>query len=102
MDMVEPFVEVVIYPTTKDAQTRLANELVGIASEKVRAFPGFLRALVLASEDGATVVAITQWSDRDCFLGFRQSEFGGAAIRLAAGLHPQAHWLRQHAAVEAP
>jgi heme-degrading monooxygenase HmoA len=102
MEMVEPFVEVVIYPTTKDAQTRLASELAGIASEKVRAFPGFPRALVLASEDGATVVAITQWSDRKSFLEFRQSELGRAAVQLAAGLHPQAHWLRQHAAVEAP
>ena len=102
MDMVEPFVEVVIYPTTKDAQTRQADELVGIASEKVSAFPGFLRALVLASEDGAEVVAITQWSDRESFLEFRQSEFGRAAIQLATGLHPHAHWLRQHAAIEAP
>jgi heme-degrading monooxygenase HmoA len=102
MDMVEPFVEVVIYPTTKDAQFGQADELVRIASEKVRGFPGFLRALVLLSEDGAAVVAITEWSDRESFLEFRQSELGRAAIRLAAGLHPQAHWLRQHAVVEAP
>jgi hypothetical protein len=32
---------------------------------------------------------------------FRQSEFGQAAIRLAADLRPQAHWLRQHATIEA-
>lgn len=102
MDMVEPFVEVVLYPTTKDAQSRLADELVRVASEEVRAFPGFLRAFVLLSEDGATVVAITEWSDRESFLEFRQSELGRTAIQLAAGLHPQAHWLRRHAVVEAP
>ena len=102
MDMVEPFVEVVMYPTTKDAQSRLADELVRVASKEVRAFPGFLRALVLVSEDGATVGAITEWSDRESFLEFRQSEPGRAAIQLASGLHPQAHWLRQHAAVQAP
>jgi heme-degrading monooxygenase HmoA len=102
MDMVEPFVEIVIYPTTKDAQARQADELVRIASENVRAFPGFLRALVLVSEDGSGLVAVTEWGDRESFLGFRQSEVGRAAIELAVGRHPQAHWLRQHAAIEAP
>jgi quinol monooxygenase YgiN len=102
MDMVEPFVELVIYPTTKETQTRLADKVVRVTSEDVRAFPGFLRALVLVSEDGAAVVATTEWSDRGSFLEFRQSEIGQAAVQLAAGLHPQAHWLRQHAAVEAP
>jgi hypothetical protein len=48
MDMVEPFVALVVYPTTPGAQSRQA------------------------------------------------------AIRLAADLHPVAHWLRQHAIVEAP
>ncbi len=102
MDMVEPFVALVIYPTTKDAQSRHADKLVRIASEKVSALPGFLRARVFVSEDGETMVTLTEWSDRESFLQFRQSEFGQAAIQLAAGLHPQAHWLRQHATVEAP
>ncbi len=102
MDMVEPFMALVIYPTTKDAQTRHADKLVRIASEKVRALPGFLRARVFVSEDGDSLVTLTEWSDRESFLQFRQSEFGQAAIRLAAELHPTAHWLRQHATVEAP
>jgi quinol monooxygenase YgiN len=101
MDMVEPFVALVIYPTTKDAQTRHADKLVRIASEKVRALPGFLRARVFVSEDGGALT-LTEWSDRESFQQFRQSEFGQAAIRLAAELHPTAHWLRQHAVVEAP
>jgi heme-degrading monooxygenase HmoA len=57
---------------------------------------------VLVSEDGESLVTLTEWSDRESFQQFRQSEFGQAAIRLAAQLHPTAHWLRQHAAVEAP
>jgi heme-degrading monooxygenase HmoA len=102
MDMVEPFVALVIYPTTADGQARQADNLARIASEKIRALPGFLRARVLVSEDGESLVTLTEWSDRESFLLFRQSEFGQAAIRLAAALHPTAHWLRQHAAVEAP
>jgi hypothetical protein len=47
-------------------------------------------------------VTLTEWSDRESFLQFRQSEFGQAAIRLAAELHPQAYWLRQHATIDAP
>ena len=47
-------------------------------------------------------MTLTEWSDRESFQQFRQSEFGQAAIRLAAELHPTAHWLRQHAIVEAP
>ena len=102
MDMVEPFVALVIYPTTKDAQVRHAEKLAHIAAEKVSALPGFLRARVFVSEDGDSLVTLTEWSDRESFLQFRQSEFGQAAIQLAAALHPQAHWLRQHATVEAP
>jgi len=102
MDMVEPFVALVIYPTTADAQSRHADKLARIAEEKVRTLPGFLRARVLVSEDGESLVTITEWSDRESFQQFRQSEFGQAAVRLAAELHPTAHWLRQHAAVEAP
>jgi len=102
MDMVEPFVALVIYPTTPDTQSRQAENLARIAAEKVRALPGFLRARVFVSEDGGSLVTLTEWSDRESFLGFRQSEFGQAAIRLAADLRPQAYWLRQQATVEAP
>ena len=102
MDVIEPFVALVVYPTTSDAQSRHADKLARIASEKVRLLPGFLRGRVLVSEDGASLVTITEWSDRESFLQFRESEFGQAAIRLAAELHPVAHWLRQHAAIEAP
>jgi heme-degrading monooxygenase HmoA len=66
------------------------------------ALPGFLRGRVFVSEDGESLVTLTEWSDRKSFLQFRQSEFGQAAIHLAAGLHPQTHWLRSHATVKAP
>jgi heme-degrading monooxygenase HmoA len=102
MDMVEPFVALVIYPTTPDVQSRHADKLARVAEEKVRTLPGFLRGRILVSEDGESLVTITEWSDRESFQQFRQSEFGQAAIRLAAELHPTAHWLRQHAVVEAP
>lgn len=102
MDMVEPFVALVVYPTRADSQARQGDNLARIASDKIRALPGFLRARVFLSEDGESLVTLTEWSDRESFLQFRQSEFGQAAIRLAADLHPQAYWLRQHAAVEAP
>ena len=102
MDMVEPFVALVVYPTTPGAQARQADNLARIASKKIRSLPGFLRARVLVSEDGESLVTLTEWSDRESFQQFRQSEFGQAAIRLAAELHPVAHWLRQHATVEAP
>lgn len=99
--MVEPFVALVIYPTTKDAQGRQADNLARITAEKIRGLPGFLRARVLVTEDGENLVTLTEWSDRESFLQFRQSEFGQAAIRLAAELHPQAYWLRPHATLEA-
>ncbi|HUL77544.1 MAG TPA: antibiotic biosynthesis monooxygenase [Vicinamibacteria bacterium] len=102
MDVIQPFVALVIYPTTRDAQSRHAEKLARIASEKVRFFPGFLRARVLLSEDGDSLVTITEWSDRESFVRFRQSEFGQAAIGLAAELHPAAHWLRQDATIDPP
>ena len=100
--MVEPFVALVVYPTRKDAQERQADNLARIASDKIRALPGFLRGRVFLSEDGESLVTLTEWSDRESFLQFRQSEFGQAAIRLAAELHPEAYWLRQHATIDAP
>ena len=102
MDMVEPFVALVIYPTTLDAQSRQADNLVRITSERIRLLPGFLRARVFLSEDGESLVTLAEWSDRESFLQFRQSEFGRAAILLAAELHPKGYWLRQHATVDAP
>ena len=102
MDMVEPFVALVIYPTTADAQSRQAENLVRLAAEKVRLLPGFLRGRVFLSEDGDSLVTLTEWSDRASFQQFRQSEFGRAAVLLTASLHPEAYWLRQHARIEAP
>jgi hypothetical protein len=46
MDMVEPFVALVVYPSTKDAQSRQADNLARIAADKIRNLPGFLRAAV--------------------------------------------------------
>jgi len=100
--MIEPFVALVVYPTRKDAQARQADNLARIASEKLRELPGFLRGRVFLSEDGDSLVTLTEWSDRESFQAFRQSEFGQTAIRLAAQLHPQAYWLRQHATIDAP
>jgi heme-degrading monooxygenase HmoA len=102
MDVVEPFMALVIYPTTADAQERQAGNLMRVASDKLRLLPGFLRARVLVSEDGESLLTLTEWSDRDSFQQFRASEFGRAAVALTAGLHPKSYWLRQHAAVEAP
>jgi len=102
MDLVEPFMALVIYPTTPDSQQRQADNLVRIASEKLRLLPGFLRGRVFLSEEGDSLVTLTEWSDRESFQQFRQSEFGRAAVLLVAELHPKSYWLRQHAAIEAP
>ena len=100
--MVEPFRGARRLPHPPEAQARQADNLARIASEKIRALPGFLRGRVFLSEDGESLVTLTEWSDRESFLQFRQSEFGQAAIRLASELHPQAYWLRQHATIDAP
>ena len=102
MDAVEPFVALVIYPTTPDAQARHADNLIKLASDQVLLLPGFLRGRVFVSEDGARLVTLTEWSDRESFQQFRQSEFGRAAVQVTSTLHPMAYWLRQHAAIEAP
>jgi len=52
MDASEPFMALVIYPTTADAQTRQADNLLRLASEQIRQLPGFRRARVFLSEDG--------------------------------------------------
>jgi heme-degrading monooxygenase HmoA len=102
MEAVEPFYALIIYPTTPDGQARQADNLVKLAKERVRLLPGFLRGRVLLSEDGESLVTLTEWSDRQSFEQFRATEFGRTATLLVAELHPKAYWLREHASVEAP
>jgi heme-degrading monooxygenase HmoA len=102
MDVVEPFMALVVYPTTAEAQSRQAENLFRIASEQIRLLPGFLRGRVFVSEDGENLVTLTEWSDRESFQRFRESEFGRSAVLLTATLQPKAYWLRLHAGVEAP
>ena len=102
MDLVEPFLSLIIYPTTPDAQVRHADNLTRLAAEKIRLLPGFLRGRVFPSEDGQSIVSLAEWSDRQSFEGFRQSEFGQSATLLLANLNPKSYWLRHHSALEAP
>ena len=89
MDLVEPFMALVIYPTTPESQARQADNLVRLASEKLRLLPGFLRGGVFLSEEGDHLVTLTEWSDRESFQQFRQSEFGRAAVSLVAEPAPE-------------
>ena len=100
MDAVEPFVALVIYPTTAEAQSRQADNLLRLVSDAVRLLPGFQRGRILLAEDGESLVTLTEWSDRESFERFRQSDFGRTAVQIATGLHAKAYWLRQHAALE--
>jgi heme-degrading monooxygenase HmoA len=100
--MAEPFLALVIYPSTADGQTRQADNLMKMVAEHVQSLPGFRGARVFLSEDGKELVTLTEWRDRESFQKFRQSEFGRAALDLLSELHPKSYWLRQHATVEAP
>jgi heme-degrading monooxygenase HmoA len=97
----QQFVALVIYPATAETQARLADAFVSMSAEPLRAFPGFLRAQVFLSEDGASIVTLTQWRDRESFAQFRQTDAGRASVVLVADLHPHPYWLRQHAEIEA-
>ena len=102
MDAVEPFLSLVIYPTDPSLQNRHADNLATLAAAKIRLLPGFLRGRIFVSEDGFSLVSIAEWSDRQSFEQFRQSEFGQSATLLLANLNPKAYWLRHHSALEAP
>jgi heme-degrading monooxygenase HmoA len=98
--MAEAFLALVIYPSTADVQTRQADNLARMASEEIRRQPGLLRARVLLSEDGTTLMTLTEWRDRDSFQKFRESDFGRAATEIMAELHPKSYWLREHVSIE--
>jgi len=59
--MAEPFTALVIYPTTADAQTRQADNLIRLVAEQVRSLAGFRGARVFLSEDGKNLVTLTEW-----------------------------------------
>jgi heme-degrading monooxygenase HmoA len=102
MNANESFVALVIYPTRPDAQAGQMEKLIRLSAERVRNLPGFRGGRILVSEDGANLVTITEWRDREAFEQFRDSEVGRNAIRFAAELHPKAYWLVQQAVVDAP
>jgi heme-degrading monooxygenase HmoA len=102
MDKAESFIALVIYPTTAEGQARQADNLVRLASEQLQSLPGLVRARVLLSEDGTSLLTLTEWRDRESFESFRESDFGRAASALMAELHPKAYWLRQHALIGSP
>jgi heme-degrading monooxygenase HmoA len=102
MEATEPFVALVIYPTTSDTQERRAATVARVGTEQLRLLPGFLRAQVLVSEDGESLVTAVWWSDRESFEQFRRSEIGRAAAVLASEARPRPYWLRLYADVQAP
>lgn len=102
MEATEPFVALVLYPTTPDTQERRAETVTRVGTEQLRLLPGFLRAQVLVSEDGETLVTAVWWSDRESFEQFRRSDIGRATTMLAAEAGPKPYWLRLHADVQAP
>jgi heme-degrading monooxygenase HmoA len=99
MDAPRSFFALVIYPTTTEAQTRQVGNLMRLASEKISPLPGFRGARMFVSEDGESLVTLTEWADRESFQKFRKSEMGRNATLLAADLHPKAYWLREHGAI---
>ena len=99
MDVAEPFVALVIYPTAASTQGSQAEALVQAAESTMRSMPGYLRGSLFLSEDGTSVISLVEWRDRESFMHFRQSEIGRAAAQVAGELHPKAYWLRPFANV---
>jgi heme-degrading monooxygenase HmoA len=102
VDTAEPFVALVIYPSTSPAQIGQADTLRHMAEATIRSMPGFVSGRVFLSEDGESVVSLVEWRDRGSFVQFRQTEFGRAAVQVAGELHPKAYFLTPYAAVAAP
>ena len=100
MATAEPFVALVIYPSTAAGQVGQADTLLRMAESALRSMPGFIGGGVFLSEDGESVITLVEWRDRESFAQFRQSEFGRAATHAIGELHPKAYWLRPHATVE--
>jgi heme-degrading monooxygenase HmoA len=100
VDSGEPFVALVIYPSTTAGQVGRADTLLRMAAGVLRRMPGFIAGRVFLSEDGASVISLVAWRDRESFTKFRQTDFGRAATQVAGELRPTAYWLRPHATVE--
>ena len=96
----EPFVALVVYPSTAAGQVGQANTLLRIAEDVLRSMPGFIAGRVFVSEDGDSVISLVEWRDRESFTQFRQTDFGRAATQVAGELRPTAYWLRPHATIE--
>ena len=101
MDSGEPFVALVIYPSTPAGQVGQADTLLRMAEAALRSMPGFLGGRVFLSEDGESVVSIVEWRDRESFAEFRRSGIGRSGTHVVGELHPKAYWLRPHATLEA-
>ena len=96
----EGFVALVMYSTTPAAQQGQAETLVKMAQDEIRSMPGFVSGRVFVSEDGAHIVTLVEWRDRESFVAFRQTEFGRAGAQMMGELHPTPYWLKPFAAVD--
>ena len=94
----EPFISLVVYPTTADAQSRQADNLTRTLALLSREAHGLVSTEVFVSEDGASIVTLARWDGRGSFDRFRETELGQAAVGLVANAHPTAYWLRAHGA----
>jgi len=99
MTAVESFIALVIYPTIPAVQEGQADALLRMAETTIRSTPGFLSGRVFLSEDGASIVSLVEWTDRESFVRFRQKELARTAAIVAGEFHPKAYYLRPHAAV---
>ena len=73
---------------SKEELPALVTEVQRLGLDLLRAQPGFRSARLLVSEDQTEAALIVEWSSRDHFVEYRQTEVGRGLVEGAARLHP--------------
>ncbi|MCP5419646.1 MAG: antibiotic biosynthesis monooxygenase [Gammaproteobacteria bacterium] len=71
----------------------LMDQFFAFIEEHMRSQPGFISALIYATEAGDKIVEHFQWRDRAAYESYRRSSQGKQAAEWLLSLQPQTYYL---------
>jgi len=96
-----PFAVMNVVTIEPEEAAALTARLESASFGAIRGQAGFRSARLYRSEDDTQVVTITEWSTREDFLAYRQTDDARRAVADALAAHPKISFYEIVAAIEA-
>ena len=96
-----PFAVMNVMTVEPEEAAALTARLESVGLGAIRSQAGFRSARLYRSEDDTQVVSITEWSTREDFLAYRQTDDAKRAVANALAAHPKISFYEIVATIEA-